>query len=120
MHQISHRGDRYWIFPKGHAEAGETPEQAALRELQEETGLSAVQLQTEKIFELAYSFVYEAVRIKKTVKYFIGHCASADTSISQPNEIVEVRWCQPADVEALLAHEETRRLWRAVREYLKM
>ena len=29
----------FWDFPKGHAEKGETPEVAALRELQEETGI---------------------------------------------------------------------------------
>ena len=30
-----------WVFPKGHIEAGETPEQAALREVQEESGVTA-------------------------------------------------------------------------------
>ncbi len=30
-----------WAFPKGHLERGETPEQAALREVQEETGVAA-------------------------------------------------------------------------------
>ena len=30
-----------WAFPKGHLESGETPQQAALREVQEETGVAA-------------------------------------------------------------------------------
>lgn len=30
-----------WIFPKGHVESGETPEQAALREVREEAGVVA-------------------------------------------------------------------------------
>ena len=30
-----------WVFPKGHIEAGETPEQAAVREVHEESGVSA-------------------------------------------------------------------------------
>lgn len=29
----------YWVFPKGHLDEGETPEQAALREVREETGI---------------------------------------------------------------------------------
>jgi len=31
----------YWVFPKGHIEPGETPEQAAVREVREETGIEA-------------------------------------------------------------------------------
>ena len=30
-----------WVFPKGHIDAGETPEQAAVREVHEESGVSA-------------------------------------------------------------------------------
>ena len=30
-----------WVFPKGHIEPGETPEQAAVREVQEEAGVEA-------------------------------------------------------------------------------
>jgi 8-oxo-dGTP pyrophosphatase MutT (NUDIX family) len=33
--------DRAWVFPKGHIEAGETPEGAALREVHEEAGVRA-------------------------------------------------------------------------------
>ena len=35
-------GDGYWGFPKGHLEEGETPIQAAIREVQEETGFIVV------------------------------------------------------------------------------
>ena len=36
------KGKKIWTFPKGHIEAGETPRQAALREVLEETGYKAV------------------------------------------------------------------------------
>lgn len=38
MHRINH-GDEYWVFPGGGVEVGETPEQAAVREIAEETSL---------------------------------------------------------------------------------
>lgn len=39
------RAYQYWDFPKGKTEAGETPLEAALRELKEETGLEQVNFQ---------------------------------------------------------------------------
>ena len=38
---VRYRGSGTWGFPKGHLEAGETPQQAAVREVQEETGVRA-------------------------------------------------------------------------------
>ena len=38
---IKHNGG-HWAFPKGHVEAGETEEETALREVQEETGLTVM------------------------------------------------------------------------------
>ncbi len=35
-------GDKVWTFPKGHVEKGETPEQTAIREVEEETGYQCV------------------------------------------------------------------------------
>lgn len=40
---LYHRGN-YWNFPKGHVEQGETETQGALRELQEETGITGIHL----------------------------------------------------------------------------
>lgn len=40
------RETKSWVLPKGHVEPGETLQQAALREIYEETGLTRVQLLT--------------------------------------------------------------------------
>ncbi len=108
VHQISYRGDDFWIFPKGHAEDGETSEVAALRELEEETGVTDVMLKNTEPIIVSYSFTHEDVRIEKTVEYFIGVCSSKNTHISQPHEIKELHWCSFEEAKELLTHQNSR------------
>ena len=108
VHQISYRGDDFWIFPKGHAEDSETPVDAARRELQEETGLKEVVLDEHHNFEVNYSFIHEGVRIKKRVIYYLGYCHNKITKVSQPQEIKELRWCTLAEAEKIVTHDNSR------------
>ena len=118
VHQISYRGDDFWIFPKGHAEAGETPVEAALRELAEETGVTDVTIYDEVPIVILYTFVHEGVRIEKTVQYFIGVCAEKETHISQPHEIKETRWCSFEEAMSLLTHQNSKDVLELVRSML--
>ena len=114
VHQISYRGDDFWILPKGHAEAGETPIEAAKRELQEETGVSAVTIPEDTQFTIEYSFTHENDRIHKTVIYYVGICATKDTVLSQPQEIKELRWCTLDEAKELVSHQNTRNVLEQV------
>ena len=115
VHQISYRGDDFWIFPKGHAEAGESATQTALRELQEETGVTQITVENTPPITISYSFIHQGVRIEKTVEYFIGICASKETHISQPHEIKEIRWCSFDDAELLLSHQNSKAVLQKVK-----
>ncbi len=108
IHQVSYRGDDFWIFPKGHAETQETPSETALRELQEETGVKDVLIGNKAPITIYYSFTHEGVRIEKTVEYFVGMCASTDTFISQPHEVKELKWCSFEEAQNLLTHQNSR------------
>ncbi len=118
VHQISYRGDQFWVFPKGHAEEGETALFAALRELQEETGVTEVTLNGSKVFSVEYTFVHNDERIEKTVDYYIGYCKSTDTHITQPREVAELRWCSLEEAEQLLTHQNSKDVLNEVREFL--
>src|SRR5260221_14596308 len=62
----------HWDFAKGKIEKGETKEEAALRELDEETGLSA---EIQPTFEETFSYIfhdYDKQLAQKTVYFFVG------------------------------------------------
>jgi bis(5'-nucleosidyl)-tetraphosphatase len=66
-------GAGHWDFPKGKLEIGETKDQAARRELTEETGLQDVFIQ--EGFEESLSYVFNDFRgnpVEKTVHFFVG------------------------------------------------
>ncbi len=64
---------REWVFPKGHLEEGETAEQAAVREVREETG---VQIEIDdRLGTTRYEFAdrRRGYRNRKSVDWFVAH-----------------------------------------------
>jgi 8-oxo-dGTP pyrophosphatase MutT (NUDIX family) len=120
IHQISHKGGkhRFWILPKGHAEGKEEPLAAAARELAEETGITNITFKGEQSFTVQYSFTHEGERIDKTVQYFVGICDSTHTELTQPEEILEMKWCSFAEAKALVTHKNTKDILEQVEQTL--
>ena len=58
-----------WTFPKGHIEPGETKEQAAIREVKEETNIDAEIV--DYLGEISYFFTWSGVKIYKTVYFYL-------------------------------------------------
>ena len=85
------RDTRYpeWFLPKGHVEKNESLEQAALREIQEEAGLSKIKIgQLLGIYE---RFVSKANEYKK-INYFLAFITEKEVPIKPENEFVEIKW----------------------------
>jgi bis(5'-nucleosidyl)-tetraphosphatase len=110
VYQIGRRGDRFWTLPKGHPEAGESPETAALRELKEETGVTEVVLVPYTEFSMHYQFTFEGDVIDKTVTFFTGVVANATTNITEPNEIADLGWFSKDEALVRVSHAEVRRI----------
>ena len=88
---VQHHGG-HWAFPKGHPEPGEAPQQSALRELQEETGLRAERLLPTPLVE-EYSFRHRGQLIHKRVTYWIGWVADGGQGARpQEEEIAQLTW----------------------------
>ncbi len=70
LHQ---RDEDRWCFPKGHVDPGESLREGALREIREETGLSAVELDSE-LGEVSYRFFRSSSgqNVYKSVVYFLA------------------------------------------------
>lgn len=65
---VKHRYGGHWDFPKGHMEGDESPLEAAMREVLEETGLE-LELFGEHVLKSAYS---PKSGVEKTVDFYIG------------------------------------------------
>lgn len=118
IHQISWKGDVYWTLPKGHPEGSETPEEAARRELQEETSLDLEKLDTTRVFEQAYSFVHEGIHIDKKVSYFIGYIGNAAFS-TQNKEVHDAGWYTFEEAALKVTHDCARKLLQEVLHYVR-
>jgi 8-oxo-dGTP pyrophosphatase MutT (NUDIX family) len=105
------RGRLLWSLPKGHIEQGETAEMAAVREVEEETGIRGVLLAP--LGTIDFWFIAEGRRVHKTVHHFLLEAASGELSDADA-EVIEVAWVPLPDVAARLAYADERRLLERV------
>jgi 8-oxo-dGTP pyrophosphatase MutT (NUDIX family) len=83
------RGDLAWGLAKGGIEDDESLEDAAVREVREETGIEA-EIE-DSLGDTKYMYVWEDVRIRKTVHFFLMRATGGDVD-DRDDEMEEVRW----------------------------
>lgn len=93
--------DRYGkiALPKGKMEAGETVEETALREIQEETGITGKIIAPLAQIHYDYKSPVHG-KVKKTVHYFLVEATGGDTK-AQIEEIRGVEWLALDDAWAM-------------------
>jgi bis(5'-nucleosidyl)-tetraphosphatase len=113
---ISHSKGGFWSFPKGHAEPHEIPQESAVRELFEETGLHVVRYLSTHNLQENYQFSRHGQTIKKTVNYFI---AEVDGVLNlQVGEVNDAIWVKLAEAHNKLTFPESRFVCRRVQELI--
>jgi 8-oxo-dGTP diphosphatase len=102
-----HRED--WSLPKGKLEKGESFEEAAVREIREETGYEVT------LGEALTDVRYEDHKGRpKVVKYWLMSIVGGDFAAN--DEVDELRWLAPNDAIALLTYDNDHEIVREAAE----
>ncbi len=105
--RFDRRGRLLWSLPKGHVEAGETREQAAIREVEEETGIRGSVVAP--LGTIRYWFVAEGRRVHKTVHHYLMQASGGELS-DEDAEVVAVAWVPLSKLGTRLAYADERRI----------
>ncbi|MGC4175387.1 NUDIX hydrolase [Demequina sp.] len=109
-----------WCLPKGHLEGGETPEQAAVREVAEETGIEAEIIQ--QLGTIDYWFTGDDRRVHKVVHHFLLEAKGGDITVMHDpdQEAEEARWIAVRNLAAELAFPNERKMAQAAAALLSI
>jgi 8-oxo-dGTP pyrophosphatase MutT (NUDIX family) len=96
-----------WTFPKGKLDRGESFEDAALREVEEETGLRG------RLVRELPALRYDVRGRPKLVRYWLME-VEAETPFVANDEVDEVHWLEPHEALAQLTYDGDRELLKAL------
>ena len=102
---VFHKKLQKWLPPGGHIHEGELPEEAALREAKEETGLDIEIVSKKEVNQLYQPEFIQLEDIEKTEKELHQHidlfylAVPKTHGISLSNESEDIRWFSPEDLE---------------------
>lgn len=101
----------YWGFPKGHINPGEKSEEAALREIKEETGIEARIVK--KLGDSRYVFTKEGEKVFKVVVFFILEYVSGEI-VPQELEVLDVGWYEADEALKMLSFKKDKEFLQQV------
>jgi len=98
-------GSKVLALPKGHPDPGESPEEAALREVREEAGVTCTV--REKLGDVRYWYQRGGRRIAKVVAFYLLDYVSGDPS-DHDHEVQDARWVPLEEAARTLTYEGER------------
>lgn len=108
---IQPRGRDVWALPKGHVDSGESPQQAAQREVLEETGLTV--RPHSPLGEIRYIYQFRGQKIFKQVHFFLFTYLEGEIDRLDPKmrlEVTQARWIPLAEASKTLSYKGEREM----------
>ncbi|HEY7735139.1 MAG TPA: NUDIX domain-containing protein [Nitrososphaera sp.] len=107
----------HWDFPKGNIEAGEGEEQAATREIREETGITDVKFIDGFRMKINYRYRHGRRPVQKEVVLFLGQTKTRHVILS--HEHIGFAWKKYEGAMEELTYQNARNLLTAARQHLQ-
>lgn len=117
--RINRGGRLEWCLPKGHPEGVETYAEAAVREIEEETGIAGVILAP--LGSIDYWFTVSGHRVHKTVHHFLLRATGGFLTIENDpdHEAVDVAWIPIAELGRKLSFPNERRITDLAKDLMR-
>ncbi len=111
--RVNRAGRVEWCLPKGHLEDGETPEEAAVREIAEETGIHGRIVTALGVVDFWFSA--EGRRVHKRVHHYLLEATGGELTVEgdPDREAVDVAWVALDDLGRVLEFPNERKIARA-------
>ncbi|MDQ6611241.1 MAG: NUDIX hydrolase [Gemmatimonadota bacterium] len=110
---------RNWGFPKGHLEDGEMAEQAALREVLEETGVNCSRV-SGAIETIDWYFRFRGRLVHKVCHFFLMRAESSVTNPQQEEGITACRWAAFEEATGLVSYANARTVLQRAHEMVQL
>ena len=109
------KGKKIWTFPKGHIEGAETEEEAAHREIKEETGLSVRLVPGFRTID--EHTIPEKPGVTKRIIYFLGEYEGQEIQL-QKEELLEAPLLSYEEAMVRFQFESSRRILKEANDFL--
>lgn len=113
---ILHYPSGHWDLAKGHVEEGEEELETALRELEEETGISNIDFLAGFRYPLSYKYMRKGRLSHKQVVFFLAETDQSDVQISHEHQ--DFQWLPYEAAHAKLTFDNAKELLAAAKKHL--